>query len=153
MTLYEIDAALLACIDPETGEVDLEQLESLQQEREKKIAGVLDWWKDLTATAAAIKAEIAALQERRAALERKADSLTDWLTRALDGEKFQTPRAAVSYRRSTAVAVDEPELLPPEYVREKVETVPDKVKIKEALVSGAEVPGARLESRTALVIK
>lgn len=153
MTLYEIDAALLACIDPETGEVDLEQLESLQQERDRKIAGVLDWWKDLTATAAAIKAEIAALQERRAALERKAESLTDWLVRALNGEKFQTPRAAVSYRRSTAVAVDEPELLPPEYVREKVETVPDKVKIKEALVSGAEIPGARLESRTALVIK
>lgn len=153
MTLYEIDAALLACIDPETGEVDLEQLESLQQERERKIAGVLDWWKDLTATAAAIKAEIAALQERREAMERKAESLTDWLARALDGEKFQTPRALVSYRKSTAVAVDEPELLPPEYVREKVETVPDKVKIKEALASGAEVPGARLESRTALVIK
>lgn len=38
MNLYEIDKAILACIDPETGElIDEEALAALQMEREKKL--------------------------------------------------------------------------------------------------------------------
>ena len=38
MKLYEIDAAILGCIDQETGEViDPEQLDALQIERETKL--------------------------------------------------------------------------------------------------------------------
>lgn len=37
MTLYEIDSAIMDCVDEETGEIiDLEKLEALNIERDKK---------------------------------------------------------------------------------------------------------------------
>ena len=57
MKLYEIENAILECIDTETGEViDIERLNELQMERETKIENVACWIKDLKAEAEAIKA-------------------------------------------------------------------------------------------------
>jgi hypothetical protein len=59
MTLYEIDDAILACVDPETGEIiNPEALTALQMEREKKLENVALWVKDLKAEAEAIGNEI-----------------------------------------------------------------------------------------------
>ena len=65
MTLYEIDQALLACIDMETGEVDIEKYEQLAEEKDKKIENIACYYKALTAEAEAIKAEEKALAERQ----------------------------------------------------------------------------------------
>ena len=47
--LYEIDAEILASVDQETGEIlDIEKLDALQMERERKLEGVALWVKDLT---------------------------------------------------------------------------------------------------------
>lgn len=57
MNLYEIDKAILACIDPETGElIDEAALQDLQMERTQKIKNVALWLKNLNASAAAYKA-------------------------------------------------------------------------------------------------
>ena len=41
MTLYEIDSAIMDCVDEETGEIiDLEKLETLNIERDKKVEGI-----------------------------------------------------------------------------------------------------------------
>ena len=54
MNLYEIDAAITACIDPETGEVlDEEALNALHMERSAKVESVALWIKNLNAEAAA----------------------------------------------------------------------------------------------------
>ena len=59
MTLYEIDQAILDCVDMETGEViDSDRLDLLQMERETKLENVGLWIKDLRAEADAIKNEI-----------------------------------------------------------------------------------------------
>ena len=84
VTIYEIDQRIMDLVDPETGELmDLEAFENLRMEREQKIEGMALWVKELAATASFL----------------------------LDGEKFQTPRCTVSYRRSTAVQLDEQEEL------------------------------------------
>ena len=58
MKLYEIDAAIMECIDLETGEiVDADRLTALQMEREQKLENVALWIKDLDAEAKALKAE------------------------------------------------------------------------------------------------
>lgn len=58
MNLYEIDQAILACIDPETGElIDEAALVSLQMERADKIRNVALWVKNLNASVVALKAE------------------------------------------------------------------------------------------------
>ena len=66
MTIYEIDQAIMECVDLETGEIiDTEQLDKLQMEREKKLENVACWIKDLKAEAEALKNEKQALAERQ----------------------------------------------------------------------------------------
>ena len=70
MKLYEIDNAILDCIDLETGEViDTERLDALNMERDAKIENVVLWIKDLMAEANAIKVEKLALAERQKVAE------------------------------------------------------------------------------------
>ncbi|MEG1492494.1 MAG: siphovirus Gp157 family protein [Oscillospiraceae bacterium] len=104
MTIYEIEQAVLALVDPETGELlDFEAFEALQMEREQKIENMACWAKDLTAQAAAIKAEEAALAERRSVIERKANNLKAYLSEILCGAKFESAKVKITYRGSEAV--------------------------------------------------
>lgn len=151
MTLYEIDAAILDCIDAETGEIiDPDRLDALQMERDVKIENVAIWQKECVAEAEAIAAEIRKLTARKQSAERKAESLKAYLMMALDGQKFRTPRVSVSYRKSQAVVVDDLDLIDPKYL--KVKTEPDKTALKDALKAG-DVAGAHIEERMNVVIQ
>lgn len=153
MTLYEIDAAILDCIDAETGEVvDADKLNDLQMEREKKVEAVALWIKDLTAEAAALKAEKQAFSERQAAAEKKAESLRKWLSDALAGQKFKTTRVAVSFRKTESVDVPDVWALGDEYLK-FADPTPDKQKIKAALKAGEAVTGAALVEGQSMTIK
>ena len=69
MKLYEINAALEALVDPETGELmDYDAFEALQMARDDKIEGMALWYKDMVAEAKAIKEEADTLTARRKAL-------------------------------------------------------------------------------------
>lgn len=144
-SLYEIDAGILACIDPETGEiVDFERLESLQMERETKIESVVLWLKNLQADAIAYKAEKEAFAAREAQAMKKAEQLKKWLLEALQGGKFSTAKCAVSFRRSVQVDIFDADKIPPDCLRETVTIQPDKAAIKARLKDGQEVSGCRL---------
>lgn len=68
-TLYEIDAAILECVDAETGEIiDPDALTALTMQREQKIENVALYYKNLLSDAAQYKAEkdVFAEKERRA---------------------------------------------------------------------------------------
>jgi len=154
LTLYEIDSAIMACIDAETGEiVDPAKLEALQMERERKIENVALWVKNLKAITSAIKAEKDALAEREANHKAKIESLSKWLLGTLDGAKFETPKVKISFRNSEAVEITDESAIPAEYIREKVETAPDKAAIKEALKSNFQIPGAILVQNKNIQIK
>lgn len=154
MTLYEIDSAIMACIDAETGEIiDPEKLESLQMARESKIENVALWVKNLKALTSAIKAEKDALAEREANYKAKIESLSKWLVGALDGTKFETPKVMISFRNSEAVEIVNESDIPAEYMREKVQTAPDKTAIKEALKNNFQIPGAILVQNKNIQIK
>lgn len=154
MRLYEIDAALEALIDPETGEIaDFEAFESLSMARDEKIEAVACWVKNLLSDAAAIKSEESALAERRKTAENRAASLKEYLARSVGkGQKFSTPRCALTWRRSEAVELSDDAKLSDKYLTYK-EPEPNKKAIKEAIKSGLEVPGARLVERKNLQIK
>lgn len=153
MTLYEIDAAILDCIDTETGEiVDADKLNALQMAREEKVEAVALWIKDLTAEAAALKAEKQAFAERQAAAEKKAESLRKWLSDALAGQKFKTTRVAVSFRKTESVDVPDVWALGDEYLK-FADPTPDKQKIKAALKAGEAVTGAALVEGQSMTIK
>lgn len=106
LSLYHIDQALEALIDPETGELlDYDAFEQLQMDRDHKIENMVCWSKSLDAEAKAIRDEEKELAERRRTMERKRDRLRDYVDRALDGRPFQTAKCSVTYRKSTAVEI------------------------------------------------
>ena len=154
MNLYEIDKAILACIDPETGELlDEDALEDLQMERTQKIKNVALWLKNLNASAAAYKAERDAFDERMKQAQKKAESLKRYLANALGGEKFVTDECAVSFRKSTAINVLDEAAIPAAYMAEKVTRSPDKTAIKAAIKGGEDVPGVALVENLSVQIK
>jgi len=153
-TLYEIDARIMNCIDPETGEIiDPEQLEALQMERERKIESVALWIKNLKADLSALEAERKAFQDRERSCKGKIESLSEWLTNALNGEKFETPKVKVSFRNSEAVEIVDERLIPKDYMRIKTEEAPDKTALKELLKTNIQVPGCRLVKNKNIQIK
>ena len=155
MTLYEIDSAITSCVDPETGEIlDLEWLNKLQMDRSRKIENILLWIKNLESDAEQIKAEEKALADRRKAAEKKAESLRGYISDMLHGEKFSSPKVAVTWRKSEAVIVDDVEMmeeLSDDYLIYD-DPKPNKPKIKAALKDGAIIPGCHLEKRNNMVI-
>ena len=153
MKLYEIDEAIMNCIDAETGEIiDTEQLDKLQMERDAKIENVALWIKDLKAEAEALKAEKMAFAERQKVAENKIESLKKWLAYALDGQDYKSVRASVSFRTSESVEIDDIYAVDENYLRYK-EPEADKTAIKNAIKAGQEVAGATLVKSTSVIIK
>ena len=153
-TLYEIDVAILDCCDIETGEIiDADALDALMMEREQKIENIALYIKNLTADAAAYKAEKEAFAAREAQAANKAANLKKYLTTALNGQKFSTARCAVSFRRSEKVEIDEESSIPAEYMTETVMLKPDKTAIKAAIKAGQEISGCHLVENQNITIK
>ena len=158
--LYEINADLeqiLTQVDEETGEllIDPVALDALTLERTEKLEGMALLVKNWAAEAAAIKAEEDALKERRQRLEKHSARLTQRLQDVLAGEKLETPRVAVSWRKSKSVEIDEAVFWenPAEmFIRYKEPEV-NKKAVTDALKDGAVIPGAALVEKLNMTIK
>lgn len=161
MTLYEIDQALLSLVDPETGELlDYESFAALQMEREKKLEGTALWIKDLEAEAKAIKEEADQLTKRRNVLERRASRLRVYLSDALCGETFETPRCSIRYRQSSALdVIDAAKAADWLEQAGHVDLVSygapslDKKGVKDLIKAGIVVPGVEIVERESMVVK
>ena len=152
MTIYQIDEAILGCIDPETGEVKADMLGELMIQREQKIENIACWIKNLVSDAKALKEEKKALDERIKAKENRAESLKKYLESILEGQKFETPKCAVSFRKSQSVNIIDLSAIPTEFLRIKPAEA-DKTEIKKALKNGKTVTGAELVDKLSMTIK
>lgn len=166
-SLYEInqqiEEAFAKAIDPETGEISEEAIElinALQLEKDTKIENVALWHKNTAADIKAIGDEIKALQDRKRRLEAKQAWMDKYLEYALQGQKFETPKVAISYRKSTTVEFPNMEAFlnsycysGTDYITIKTEFVPNKTAIKEAIKDGKIVEGAALVEHQNMQIK
>lgn len=160
-TFREIDDALLALVDEDGEILDLDAFKALQMEREKKIEGMALWVLDCRDEQDAIKYEIKRLQARLATAEHKEKRLREFLAEVLGGEKFKSPRVAVSYRTTPAVEIDDEDRVrqwamkdpagedvlryrPPEI---------SKSEIRRLIQEGRQVPGAELVNRTSTMVR
>ena len=155
MTIYEIDEAILECLDMETGEIiDEDKLTALNMERDRKISNVACWIKDIKAENEAIKAEKQNLSRRQEVNEHKMESLKKWLTFALNGDNFKDGRVSISYRKSESVQFDDTfkiENLPNEF--RKVTVEPMKSEIKQAIKDGQTVNGCYIKEENNIQIR
>lgn len=165
MNLFEIDKRLdeiwNTAVDIETGVVDAtvtDEILQLFKERDQKIEQFALWHKNCTAEADAIAKEIKTLQER----EKRLRSKTKWIDSVLDftlnGQRFESPKVQIGYRKSTVVEIDDYEEFINQYrdtdmVREKVEVMPNKEEIKKRLKDGKEIKGAYLMEHQNMQIK
>lgn len=153
-TLYEIDEEINKYFDPETGEILNEtELEKLELERSAKCEAVAVWVKTLAAEVEAIDNERTGLLDRKITKMKQIESLKNWLSRALDGHKFETSKCLVGFRRSESVNIFEADAIPAEFLREKITVEPDKTEIKKALKLGNAVPGCELQEKLNINIK
>lgn len=156
MNLFEIDSAILDCVDVETGEIfDAVKFEELAMERDVKIENICLWIKNLKAEAEALKAEKDAFAQRQKAAENKMESLKKYIASYLDGAPFKTAKCAVSFRKSESVEIDEGvnvANIPDEYLRFKEPEV-NKTELKKALKAGKRIEGVSLVEKQNIQIK
>ena len=156
MTLYELDKAIadFELIVNEDGEVlNIDELDELQLAREQKIEGISLWVKNLEAEKEAVKHEKDNFADREKRLGKKIESLKGYLTYALDGQKFSTPKVAVSFRKSESVLIKDEYLIPDDYCEFTVTRRPNKTNLKKALKDGKEIMGVELVEKSNVQIK
>ena len=151
--LYEIDSEILNCVDQETGEIlDEERLSQLEMERDTKIENVALWYRNLISDAEQYKAEKKRFEQLEHSSLAKAENLKEWLTYALQGNKFKTTRVNISYRKSDSVKINNAALVPEKYLVYNDPTI-NKTLVKKALKDGIAVTGAELEVKQNIQIK
>lgn len=148
--LYEIDKNLYQLlefdmvVDEETGEILFEEsdIDNLLLSRDEKIENTGCYIKNLLSDIEQLKAEEKSLKERRQTKEKKVERLKKYLADSMllfGDKKFETPRIALSFRKSKQVEIDEDVVLPEEFIKVKVEKSPDKTKLKDAILKQGEV--------------
>lgn len=153
MNLYEIDAAILDCVDTETGEIfDIEKVEELEMTRDAKVENICLWIKNLKAEAEALKAEKDVFAQRQKAVENKAESLKRYISNYLEGTAFKSAKVQVSFRKSESVEIEEGAIIPDEYLRFKEPEV-KKAELKQALKLGKQIDGVRIVENNNIQIK
>ena len=153
MNLFEIDAAILDCVDVETGEVfDVDRFEELELTRDAKIENICLWIKNLKAEAEALKAEKDAFAQRQKAAENKMESLKRYISGYLDGTAFESAKVKVSFRKSESLEISEGAVIPDEYLRFKEPEV-NKADLKNAIKVGLTIGGVRLVENNNIQIK
>lgn len=153
MNLYEIDSAILDCVDVETGEIfDEEKFEELGLERDAKIESICLWIKNLKAEAEALKVEKDAFAKRQKAAENKMESLKKYISNYLDGTSFESAKVKVSFRKSESLEIEEGAVVPDEYLKFKEPDV-DKVALKLALKLGKQFEGISIVENKNIQIK
>ena len=156
MTLYELDKAIadFELEVNEDGEVlNIDELDELQLAREQKIEGISLWIKNLEAEKEAVKHEKDNFADREKRLGKKIESLKGYLGYALQGQKFSTPKVAVSFRKSESVLVKDEYLVPDKYCEFTMVRKPNKTNLKKALKDGEEIMGVELVEKQNINIK
>jgi len=154
---YRSTALALADLDLPP-EAVRDTLEGISGDLEHKAQNVALMARSLEADAAAVKQWAKDANERAKALQARADSLRDYLARCMLDcgiEKITGPGVSLSFRASSAVVIDEPALIPVEFLRTPPPPAPepDKTAIAAAIKAGREVPGAHVEQRKSLQVK
>lgn len=152
MTLYQIEHALLECIDFETGEINEEAYAALQIARDEKIEATALVIKNLDAEIVALKEEKKAFEERIKRAEKSRDTCKKRLTETLAGEKFSTTKVAISFRKSESLEVAENAVIPEVFLKYAEPTV-NKDLLKKAVKAGNVFDGVQIIEKQNIQIK
>lgn len=157
MNLYEIkqsiQEAIDKCIDMETGEItNPELLDSLNMALNEKRENIALYIKNLTCDSKAVDEEIKNLTARKKSINNKIDWLKQYLANDLQGNKFETSKVVVSFRKSKSVDIQPNAEIPNEFLIQQ-EPKPDKSGLKKAIQSGEVIAGVSIVEKQNISIK
>lgn len=146
----QIEALKLSC--PEAWEdgddVLLNDMLEAQTSVKEFLTVVADRLRDATSMAGGIAGRIAELELRQRRYERREQAMREITFKVMQTaalRRLELPEVTLSVRNGTPkVQITDEACLPADFVRTKTE--PDRAKIKGALTSGADVPGACLSN-------
>ena len=158
MKLYELATEILRLQNAayEASDEDFEALKAQFHDCKLALAEKLDNTAKLIQAmeydAANLEAEAMRLNQRKKALERRADSLRFYVGNCLgEGNIYKTTLFSFGWRKSTSVEITGE--VPEQYQRVKEVREPDKKQIGDDLKAGAEFEFARLVEKQSLQIK
>lgn len=157
MNLYqikeEIKNAIDECIDMETGEIiNPELIDNLNEQLNIKRENIALYIKNLVADSKAIDEEIKTLTQRKKSINNKVDWLKQYLANDLQGNKFETAKVVVSFRKSKSVDIQPNAEIPNEFLIQQ-EPKPDKAGLKKAIQAGAAINGVSIVEKSNISIK
>lgn len=171
MTLFEIEDSIRTVLDTlesligedgvltEEAEQALAELDSLNLAKETKLENTALYIKQLTYEVKALQEEKKNIDSRIRQKRNTTEYLKGLLDKTLDGHKFETARARVSFRKSTRVEVG------PEFanyaqaeglvdlVKVDINIKPKKDMIKKALQNGEQIEHCHLVTGRNVIIK
>jgi hypothetical protein len=159
MNLYQINQTMMDLLSQTTDDGELpesvfDQLAELQIAEEDKLESIGCLLKNWRSDADQLKTEEDNLAERRKSIENRADRLKAYAYRYMletGKTKFDSPRVALSFRKSKAVDITNESMIPAKYIQTKTQIA--KAEISKAIKAGVIVPGAVLVERENLQVK
>lgn len=163
MNLYQIAneyQQIFSMVD-ENGELDmtaLQKLDEMEGALENKAIALASYIKNIEAERTAIEIAKKAMAEREKRLDRRVESLTDYLQSNMErcgiNEITRSPYFTIKLKKCpVSVDVLDENAIPNDYkVRKEVVSI-DKMKIKDELKEGVIIPGVQLKQNIRLEIK
>jgi len=165
----EIEEALFnyyGCFDEETGELTAEEevfkkAEAALFELQNQKQELLEWYLKDRANRLAdnvwLQNEISRLQariDRNNKRIQRVEKIVDYnFKEDYNGKATHYGSFTVSYRKSKATIIEDKDLIPKKFIKEKITYSEDKTAIKKIIEAGGTVPWAKLEERLNLSIK
>ena len=144
MNLFKINEDLQAAIELAEQEEELSRedgqwlfkiIEGLNIDRDAKLENIGKLYKNESAIAEMISAEIKTLQSRAKTHQNKAEWLKSWAAQNMTpGEKREFPACSYAWRASESLEIFDASRLPDSFC--KIERTPMKKEIKEAIKAG-----------------
>ncbi|MBQ0097368.1 MAG: siphovirus Gp157 family protein [Oscillospiraceae bacterium] len=162
MTLHEIDKNIQAIIDngfsvdEETGELlfTTADLDKLEMKRDEKVENIALAYLNEKSFITQMKEQIDNYKNRIEQHEKRLQKIANYLEFATGGEKFETPKCCVAYRKSERVIIStDIDKLPKKYVKKSISVTPDKMKLKADIKNGEQIDGVSIESNRSIIIK
>lgn len=164
MKLYEINADMRRALheleiaeeqgNAEAYEQAMLKLGGLGMARDEKLAACCAYYRELESDTESLEREIERLESARARAQKRLENWREYIGANLGaGEAWKNELFKLSWRKSTAVQVQDEKAIPELYWRERVVREIDKKAIAEDLKCGATIPGAALETRQNLQLK
>lgn len=163
LSLYNIKCDFIELFEKaENEELTQEEIEkqgnNLALALQNKSISVIGYIRNTELMSDAIKSEIERLTAMKKAIDNKTDKFKEYVKvnmQDLGLEKIQTELGTLVVTKNPAsVEITDENLIPTEYIKEKVTKSVDKTAIKNAIKNGQEVQGAILiEDKTSLRIK